>query len=344
MANIHRKLLLKDNGNLFYSEDKFEFDNVEKSKVRVKPLTVGICSSDIPRCFDKKAYFYPLIIGHEFSVEIIDDPLNKFHKGDKCVVFPLRPCFKCDSCLSYEFNRCSNYSYYGSRVHGGMQSVLDIDRWNLVLLPNNLDSISGSLIEPIAVCLRASKLAKKNQKILFLGGGFLAQILSRIFSNNDNSLSCVDRNEYKKQYFSDQVNFHLNTSNLEDSSFDVIYECCGAPGVLEECIRLTKPEGDIIQMANPSINTNISANVLSKFMRKELKILGTWNSDFRPDNKKLCDWNTSIEMLVNQKINIQELISHKTDLENSKFLLEKINFRRENKEKLQGFNKAIVLI
>ena len=37
-------------------------------------------------------------------------------------------------------------------------------------------------------------------------------------------------------------------------------------------------------------------------------------------------------MLVNQKINIQELISHKTDLENSKFLLEKINFRERTRK------------
>ena len=59
MANIHRKLLLKDNGNLFYSEDKFQFDNVEKSKVRVKPPTAGICSSDIQDVLIKKHIFIP---------------------------------------------------------------------------------------------------------------------------------------------------------------------------------------------------------------------------------------------------------------------------------------------
>ena len=62
-------------------------------------------------------------------------------------------------------------------------------------------------------------------------------------------------------------------------------------------------------------------------MRKELKIIGTWNSNFRPDDKELCDWNKSIEILLNKEINLQELISHKSTLENSSSLIEKINLR-----------------
>ena len=224
-----------------------------------------------------------------------------------------------------------------------MQSILDIDRWNLVPLPKNLDNISGSLIEPTAVCIHASEYAKNASKILLLVEVFSLQILSKILSSKNKDITCIDRNDYKKELFSEDVFFNLNTNNLKDSSFDLVYECSGSPLALEECIRLTKPIGDIVQLANPDINTNLNASLISKFMRKEQKIIGTWNSRFRPDDIKL-HWHKSIEMLVNNKINIKNLISHKTNLEESQFLIEKINLRRQNKTKLPKFNKAIVFV
>jgi len=344
MLILHKKLNLSANGELSFTEKSTNLGDIKENKVRVKPITVGICSSDIPRCFDNKAYFYPIVIGHEFLVEIIDDPQKKLKKGEKFAVFPLKPCFKCESCSSKEYNRCSNYSYYGSREDGGMQSILDIDRWNLVPVPNTLDNISACLIEPVAVCKHASVFAEHSIKILLFGGGFLSQILSKILSSQNKDITCIDRNEYKEDFFSKDISFNIDTAHLKDSSFDLIYECSGSPIALEECIRLAKPRGEIIQLANPNINTNLGSNLLSKFMRKEQKIIGTWNSRFRPDDPEICEWRKSIDMLINNKINIKDLITHNCNLQESKYLIEKINLRRKDKDKLPNFNKAIVFL
>ena len=77
---------------------------------------------------------------------------------------------------------------------------------------------------------------------------------------------------------------------------------------------------------------------------KEQKIIGTWNSRFRPDNNNLCDWHKGINILVNNELNIKDLISHTTNLEESPHLIEKINMRRQDKLELPNFNKAIVFI
>ena len=344
MENIHKELSLEKNGEFLIKQKEIVASPIKDGQVRVKPINVGICSSDIPRCFDNKAYFYPLVIGHEFIVSVIEDPSKEFKFGDRCVVFPLRPCFKCEGCLSKEYNRCSKYSYYGSRTSGGMQTVLDVDKWNLLSLPENIDNITGSFIEPLAVCNHASKLVSKSKSILLYGGGFLSQILSQILSLNDCKITCIERNEYKDIYFSSDVSFYSNSKKIDDSFFDCTIECCGGHGVMEECIRITKPSGKIIQMANPSFNLNISADVLSKFMRKEQKLLGTWNSFYRPDNHNLCDWNQSIKLLETKKINIKNLISHKVELGESGDILKKIYARRENKDSLVNYNKAVVHI
>ncbi len=344
MKIIHKQLSLEENGKLLYKENLIKKNAIREGEVRVKPINVGLCSSDIPRCFDGKSYFYPLVIGHEFLVSILEDPSGEFIEGERCAVFPLRPCFKCKGCESKEFNKCSSYSYYGSRTSGGMQSWLDINKWNLFKLPSPIDDISGGLIEPLAVCIHASKFIEKNKSILLYGGGFLSQILSQILRNKGCEITCIDRNEYKKVFFDNDVNFSIDTTNLDDSLFDYSLECCGANNIFEECIRLTKPSGKIIQLANPNVDLKITSNVLSKLMRKELLLVGSWNSLYRPDKPELCEWNLGINMLLNNQISINKLISHKAKIENSADLINKVYGRRNDKNLLPNFNKALIQI
>lgn len=338
------KLSLIQNG--IFKIDYFELEKKEKDQdlILTSPINVGVCSSDIPRAFLKKAYFYPIVIGHEFCVSILDDIRDEFQQGQRCAVFPLIPCFECESCKNKKYNMCKNYSYYGSRVDGGLQSKLRVKRWNLIPIPESIDDISASLLEPASVCMHASKKIRENTKVLIFGGGFLAQIISQLLLLKNCNIFCIDRNSFKEGYFSNEVFFTTKETKLEESSFDVVIECCGGESVLSKCIKYGKPEAEIIQMANPSKNTNLDASTISMLMRKEQKIIGTWNSDFRPDNKEKCDWHQTISLLEKGQISIKKLISHEIDLKNAIQLLKNIYHRRTEKGKISFFNKAIIKI
>ncbi len=65
---------------------------------------------------------FPTIIGYEFSGKVAYDPENKI-LGEKVVVFPLLPCFKCESCKEGSYATCENYDYYGSRRDGGNDRI-----------------------------------------------------------------------------------------------------------------------------------------------------------------------------------------------------------------------------
>ena len=338
-----KKLALIQNGNLKFENLHLEKNN-DQDLILVKPLYVGVCSSDIPRAFEKKAYFYPLILGHEFSVEIIDDKRNYLKKGQKCSVFPLLPCFRCSICKKKKFNMCKKYSYYGSRVNGGMQTQLYINRWNLLPLSSDIDTISASLIEPIAVCVHAVKKINSSKKILIYGGGFLAQIISQLLIKKKCKVTCIDRNQYKEKFFNKEVFFTTFEEDLEESSFDYVIESCGAKNVLGKCIKYGKPEAKIIQLANPSKEMKINSNEISTFMRKEQILIGTWNSEYRPDDHTKCDWRQTIKLLENEFLSVNKLISHKVGLAQAKELLNKIYSRKANPNDILGFNKAIIEI
>ncbi len=332
-------------GNGIFELNNYIFEeNFDKDLVLVKSINVGVCSSDIPRAFASKAYYYPLVLGHEFSVKVIKDKRNQFKEGQRCTVFPLLPCFKCISCQKKKYNMCSDYKYYGSRTNGGMQTQMYINRWNLIPLPDEVDSISASLIEPTAVCIHASAKIKPNQEVLIYGGGFLAQIISQLLLNKNCKVTCIDRNDYKKKFFQENVKFVTNELDLAESSYDFVIESCGAENVLGKCIKFAKPEATILQLANPFKNCDLKANDISQFMRKEQKIIGTWNSDYRPDDKNKCDWNKTIELLKNKDLSIKNLISHKANLLDSKELLVKINSRKEAPKGVEEYNKAIIQV
>lgn len=337
------RLSLIENGVFEVNDYNFE-DNFNDNQVLVKTLHVGVCSSDIPRAFDNKAYFYPLVLGHEFAVEVLKDNKNNFKEGQRCTVFPLLPCFKCNSCKKKKYNMCSNYKYYGSRTHGGMQSQLFVNRWNLIPLPDEVDSVSASLIEPTAVCVHASEKINPNQDILIYGGGFLAQIISQLLLKKNCKVTCIDRNDYKKKFFNENVKFLTSESDLIESQYDFVIESCGAKEILGKCIKFAKPEATILQLANPFKDSDLKSHDISQFMRKEQKIIGTWNSDYRPDDKSKCDWHKTIELLKNQDLTIKNLISHKSNLLDSKELLIKINSRKKVTEGIEEYNKAVIKV
>ncbi|WP_269622878.1 alcohol dehydrogenase catalytic domain-containing protein [Prochlorococcus marinus] len=337
-------LILEANGKLVYRKNPNPQQKNLENCALVAPKIVGVCSSDIPRCFDGKAYFYPLTIGHEFMVEILESNSNKLIKGDKCAVFPLKPCFNCLACTRKEYNKCSNYSYYGSRENGGMQKTINIDYWNLIKLPEDFDDLSGSLIEPVAVCVNLCRKIEKNTNVLLVGGGFLSQIICQILLDKCCSVTCVDRNNYKKVFFPDNVIFIDSINKIKTELYDISIDCCGSPNAINNCIEQTNQGGKVIFLGNPSDSTSINSKEISTAMRRELTLLGSWNSRFRPDDISLCDWNEGIRLISKGKLSLKSLITHESMLENSPELLSKINRRRVDRKILPNFNKAIIHI
>ena len=68
-----------------------------EGEVLVKVQSCGICGSDIPRVYTKGTYHFPTVIGHEFAGQVVYDPKNQL-TGKAVAVFPLLPCFTCESC------------------------------------------------------------------------------------------------------------------------------------------------------------------------------------------------------------------------------------------------------
>ena len=74
--------------------------------VKIKVHYSGICGSDIPRVLHNGVHFYPIVLGHEFSGDVVEigEGVTKVKAGDRVSGAPLVPCMKCEGGAGFGYD------------------------------------------------------------------------------------------------------------------------------------------------------------------------------------------------------------------------------------------------
>lgn len=300
-------------------------------EVIVEVKSCGICGSDISRVYSKGTYHFPTIIGHEFSGKVVYDPEDNL-SGKKVVIFPLLPCFKCESCKKESYATCESYDYYGSRRDGGMTEYIAIKRWNILIMPDGLGYDEGAMCEPVSVARHAVlKLNIIGGENVFISGagpiGLIAgQWAKMLGAKNVYFIDIDDR----KIEFAKKLGFFEYS---EGFTIDCALEGTGNSNALQKCLEVIKPQGNLVFMGNPAGDMVMTQNTYWHILRKELKISGTWNSSYNSINN---DWKESLCAMSEGKIDVKPLITHKYPLSECSKAFEMM------KDKKEFYNKVIL--
>ena len=143
--------------------------------VKVKVKASGICGSDIPRVLHNGVHFYPIVLGHEFSGDVVEvgEGVTKVKVGDRVSGAPLLPCMKCDDCQNGNFSLCKHYSFIGSRQQGSNADYVVIPEQNAVVFDESVSYEQGAMFEPSTVALHGviQNDYKGGEYVAVLGGG-----------------------------------------------------------------------------------------------------------------------------------------------------------------------------
>ena len=277
-------------------------------EVLVKVRACGVCGSDIPRVYANASYYYPIVLGHEFSGTVIESD-DRSIIGKPVCVFPVLPCKECEFCKKQAYANCVSYDYYGSRRDGGMQDWLCVKRENLVLLPENVSYEAGAMIEPVAVCLHAVKKAQLQvgESVLIYGAGTIG-LLAGMWAKHFGAahIYFVDIDE-KKLAFANELGFEV----YGNQNVEVAIEASGAAPCLNGAIENVKPFGRVIIVGNAGKDMTITKQTYAKILRKQLAMMGSWNSDF---SDRINDWKESAEAISKGYICPEKLITHRVEL------------------------------
>ena len=324
-------------GDLRYED--VPMPSCKKGEVLLKIRAVGICGSDVPRVFEKGTYHFPIIIGHEFAGEIMEAEDSTL-VGRGASVFPLLPCGKCEACRTEHYAQCSNYDYYGSRRDGAMAEYLAVKRENLCMMPEGVSYEEAAMCEPTAVALHAFQKSGVGigNTILIYGIGTIGLILAqwaRIAGVRN--IVLVGRTDDKVE-FAKKMGFPLAMNGKSESpeklvqrvtdgrGSDACIEGTGESEPWEACIRCVRNYGTVVSMGNPIKEMRLSQNGYWKILRRELRIVGTWNSSF---GRRKNDWLEAVRTMQDKQLELKNLITHKFSLAEYKEAFSLIHERKE---------------
>jgi L-iditol 2-dehydrogenase len=293
---------------------------IKAGEALLKVKYAGICSSDLPRIFTTGTYHYPLIPGHEFSavVERVADEENAAWVGKAVGVFPLIPCFECESCKAGRYETCSHYSYIGSRQAGAFAEYVAAPVWNLLELPSGADLAQAAMLEPAAVALHAvRRLDLRDVKsAAVVGNGPIGMIIARWLKiGGVSEVSALGR-----------------LDPMSANAVDVAVEAVGTNEALHRCIDMLKPGGQLLLVGNPTADFALGQKDYWQFLRKQLRITGTWNSAFNHSGDD--DWQVTLRHIAQGDLDLGGLISHRYGLSELDRALEMMSERREKREKV----------
>lgn len=144
-----------------------------ENEVLVKVEYVGICGSDLHYYEAGRIGDFvvepPFVLGHEAGGTVVEVGANVTHLkvGDRVALEPGKTCGECEFCKQGKYNLCKDVVFFATPpVDGVFQEYVAHEAALCFKLPENVSTMEGALIEPLAVGMHAA-----NQ-----GGAHLGQI------------------------------------------------------------------------------------------------------------------------------------------------------------------------
>ena len=299
------------------------------AEIKIKIKAIGICGTDLHIYEGSFPYFNPpVILGHEFSgviVEIGNNVRNtkNLNISDKVVVLPSAAviCGNCEYCRSGNFIFCPTRKGMGHGVNGGMTEYICLREELVFKLPENVSFEAGSLVEPLSCCIQSVDdfvNIVPTQHCLVSGPGSIGLLILMLLKlrNSNVVLAGITKDE-KRLEIGKRLGGDL-VLNIEKEDFttslynkfgikevDVCFECSGSGKSLNNCISHLKRMGFLIQVG---IFDNEQVIKINDIVFKQIALFGSLGFTWR-------SWFKSLEMLKNNKLNLDLLITHKYRLD-----------------------------
>ena len=155
------------------------------NEVLVKLEYVGICGSDLhyyeSGAIGDYAVEPPFVLGHEPGGVVVEVGKDVKHLkvGDKVALEPGKTCGQCEFCKTGRYNLCPDVIFFATPpVDGVFQEYVAHEAGLCFKLPENVSTMEGALIEPLAVGFHAANLgdAHIGQTAVVFGAGCIGLV------------------------------------------------------------------------------------------------------------------------------------------------------------------------
>lgn len=352
MADMMKGAVLHAPGDLRIEQVKKPVLDEDSNDVIVRVRAAGICGSDLDRVMVTGTYHFPTIPGHEFCgvVEQVGSQVSGFVPGDRVLVAPILPCYKCDSCQEGNYGQCDNYNYLGSRTDGGFAQYVKAPAENLIALPEEIGFVEGAAVEPAAVTLHGIMRLqfRPGDCAVVLGCGTIglyAIQFARIMGAA--SVVAVDIDDQKLELARKAgASYTINSMNLAvvdetkkltgNMGADIVIETAGTNITQVQSIEICKKHGQVLYLGTAHKDVVIPPKVFENIVRNEISITGSWNSFSAPFPGR--EWHAVLAFIQEGRLDLKSFITHEFPLDQAPKII------KEMKERKFMFNKVVLTI
>ena len=259
------------------------------------------------------------ILGHEYVGEIAEvgaQAEGDWQIGDKVCALPFIACGHCLPCAAGRFFECQDKKVAGVDAPGGYAEFVATGARETIRLPDGLDLESAALVEPLAVGIHAVRVAnlKAGSRVMVIGAGpigLTVALWARFFGAREVVVSelAPSRAALAVKMGATRVIRPDPSGGAEQllEQFigvaggppEVIFECVGAPGFLQQCIEMAPQRGKIV----PVGVCEQPDNIMPFFgLIKELQI--QFAIAYTRD-----DFDTCLAMLAEKRIDVSAMVT-----------------------------------
>lgn len=306
------------------ANEKIQYMDIEEPKVsagmvKVKVAVSGICGSDVPRVLHSGVHFYPIVLGHEFSGDVVEvgEGVTSVKVGDRVAGAPLVPCMVCSDCQKGNYALCKNYTFIGSRQYGSNADYVVIPQRNAVVFDKSISYEQGAMFEPSTVALHGvmQNDYRGGGTVAILGGGTIgiftlqwAKLLGAkkviVFDISDERLALA------KKLGADAVINTLNEGFMDDAlaqadgGYNYIYETAGVTATMKIAFKLAAPKANICFIGTPHTELCYTPAEWENMNRKEFRLTGSWMSYSAPYPG--IEWTMTADYYASGKLRFDE--------------------------------------
>ena len=307
---------------------------LKEDEVLIKVKAVGVCGTDLHIYNGNVVTGTDVTIGHELSgvIEKVGAKVGRVEVGDRVVSrLNVGVCGTCKACLSGNPQMCEHRTCPGHWVDGAFAEYMKIDEKQLLTFGKELTFEEAAFTEPMACVATAlverTKVQPEDLVVVIGPGpiGLLAAQMAKIYGASKVVVVGTAMDKELRLPLAKKLGADLTLVSGEDDveqiikgmtngeGADLCVDCSGAAPAINSCLRMLRKLGRMCVIGLPGkreipIEWKTAAE-------KSLEVIFSYSST-------PTSWNLCLSMLERGAINVKDMISHTTDLEGFKDVVE----------------------
>ena len=298
----------------------------QTGEIKIRVIAAGICGTDIHIMSDEYPYNPPVIMGHEYVgvVTELGSGVTGFKVGDNVVsLTAVKTCGSCRYCRDGLLMLCKDRLSIGSGVNGAFAEYLTVPARLAFKVPEEVVTVEEvAACEPLACVVRSvvERASVKAGDIVLVSGpgtiGLMALQLAKV--QGGYVIVSGTLQDEKRLELARELGADITVSNPEELlgtikainpyGVDVAFECAGAAGSADLCIKSLRKQGLYSQVG---LFGKVIPIDMDLFLTKEVLITNSFATE-------ASSWEIALRLLKNNQIKLGSLISAKIPLANWK--------------------------